>query len=247
MATWRVVKSLLRLRDQLDAQCPGRSKASDGTVGDAAHQADPTSDHNLHVYPQLGPTPVVCAFDATHDPGRGADMGVVSERIRLSRDPRVAYVIFNRRIFSATNTPWTWRPYSGASAHTEHMHVSTVHTGLADDTRDWQIGATMALDEQALADLEWREDAFAAMSEDIRGGRYKGNPDPTLGKHLGVVALKKIAEDAHAAATRPLVEPAPVDIPALVAALRPLLEAAAEAGAAAALARVRFVLDAPPV
>jgi hypothetical protein len=53
-------------------------------------------------------------------------------------------------------------------------------------------GGTVAISEDAIADMEWREDAFAAMSENIRGGRYKGNPDPTLGKHLGVVALNRI-------------------------------------------------------
>ena len=37
--SWRVARSLLVLFDQLNAAAPGRSRSSDGTVGDLAHQA----------------------------------------------------------------------------------------------------------------------------------------------------------------------------------------------------------------
>ena len=36
-ASWRAAKSLLKLRDQVNARFPGRKKDSDGTIGDAAH------------------------------------------------------------------------------------------------------------------------------------------------------------------------------------------------------------------
>jgi Arc/MetJ-type ribon-helix-helix transcriptional regulator len=146
MAGWTVDQGLLRLRAQVDARAPGRSKASDGTIGDAAHAAT-ESDHNPEHPPPAGnPDYQVDALDLTHDPAHGADMAAISEAIRVSRDRRVSYVIFNRRIYSGAGgpQPWVWRPYTGASPHTEHMHVS-VRDDHHDETQDWQIGANMAL------------------------------------------------------------------------------------------------------
>lgn len=137
---WRVARSITKLFDQLNEVAPNRSKASDGTIGDAAH-AQTNSDHNPRLIAGAGTTPVVTAGDFTHDPQHGADMAAISEALRRSRDRRIKYVIFNRRIFSATNTPWTWRTYSGASAHTEHMHVSVVgREPELDDQSQWTIG-----------------------------------------------------------------------------------------------------------
>ena len=42
---WRVAEALKTLRQQVNAAVPGRSKISDGAVGDAAH-ATRASDHN---------------------------------------------------------------------------------------------------------------------------------------------------------------------------------------------------------
>jgi hypothetical protein len=141
---WVVDRGLIRLRDQVNEAAPNRSKASDGFIGDPAHQAT-ESDHNPEHPPPAGnPDYEVDAGDLTHDPAHGADMGVVSESIRVSKDPRVSYVIFNRRIFSGPDgpQPWVWRIYSGTSPHTEHMHVS-VRDVTHDQTQDWKIGLGM--------------------------------------------------------------------------------------------------------
>jgi len=131
---WRVALGLLKLRDQVDEAFPGRNKASDGTIGDAAH-ASTTSDHN----PDW--SGVVRALDLTHDPAHGADMGRISEALRKSQDPRIAYLIFNRRIVSSTVNPWVWRAYSGSDPHTNHMHVSTVRdNSISDRQSSWAIG-----------------------------------------------------------------------------------------------------------
>jgi hypothetical protein len=79
---FRVAKSLLTLFSDIDAIAPGRSKISDGTIGDAAHQQR-RSDHNPD---QNG---VVRAIDVTQDPEHGVDMAVIGEQIRVRRDPRV--------------------------------------------------------------------------------------------------------------------------------------------------------------
>jgi hypothetical protein len=133
LSPWRVSYGLTRLLHQINEKAPNRNKASDGSIGDAAHQAT-TSDHNPD---SKG---IVRAMDFTNDPAHGADMGVITEAIRQSHDPRVAYMIFNHRIVSSTILPWTWRSYSGTDPHTGHMHISTVSDDpIADGIQPWSI------------------------------------------------------------------------------------------------------------
>lgn len=133
---WRVAGSLLRLRDQLNAAHPNRSKASDGTIGDAAHAAS-VSDHNPDA------AGVVRALDVTHDPKHGLDAGELAEQLRRSRDPRIKYVISERRIFAGFQgpQPWVWRPYTGSDPHTSHVHVSVIAGTAADEQYSWQLTA----------------------------------------------------------------------------------------------------------
>lgn len=143
---WRLAGSLVTLRAQINAEWPARSRRSDGTIGDSSHAAR-ASDHNPNAQG------VVTAFDCTHDPASGADMHLVAEDLRESRDPRLEYVIFYGRMFASYRTaaraPWTWGPYTGSNPHTSHMHVSV--TGLYDRTDEWQIGGAVAqfTDEEA--------------------------------------------------------------------------------------------------
>ena len=131
--SFRTAESLLKFRSQIDAMAPGRDKSNDGTIGDTSHQARP-SDHNPNK------DGVVTAMDITHDPRHGVDAGELAEILRLSKDPRIKYVISNRRIFSSEKSPWQWRPYNGANAHTHHVHVSVMgEKALYDDTHPWPI------------------------------------------------------------------------------------------------------------
>jgi hypothetical protein len=145
-STWRVAKALLVLRDQVNLKAPGRNKSSDGTIGDARHcSGRGTSDHCARV--RDGAVGVVTAIDITHDQTNGCDAGAIAESIRARKDPRVKYIIWNRRI--ANSSPvggaaaWAWRTYSGSNPHDKHVHIS-VHatkTGQAGyDTADiWEI------------------------------------------------------------------------------------------------------------
>lgn len=160
MADWVVDKGLDVLLAQINAAAPGRSKASDGSIGDPAHQSR-DSDHNPESPPPPGnPDNQVDARDFTHDPAHNADMGIVTESIRLSRDRRVSYVIFNRRIFSSyTSTggrpAWTWGAYTGEDPHTGHAHVS-VNDANHDQTQPWKIGIdTMATQASEVHDLHY--------------------------------------------------------------------------------------------
>lgn len=134
---WKVAKSLLHLRDQINHAVPDRKRQNDGTIGDAAHSAR-VSDHNPNM------AGVVCAMDITHDPKGGCDSYALAETLRAAKDKRIKYVISNRKIFSSGSAPWQWRPYHGANPHDCHVHVSVKGPNRVwDDTTDWDIG-TMA-------------------------------------------------------------------------------------------------------
>lgn len=133
---WRVAASLLVLRDQINKAYPNRNKASDGTIGDARHQGS-TSDHNPWV--RDGGVGVVTAIDLTDDALRGGfRAGDLAERIK--QDPRVKYVIWNRRIYNEA-VSMKWRFYRGTNPHTKHVHIS-VHSikRYYDSGQFWDIG-----------------------------------------------------------------------------------------------------------
>jgi hypothetical protein len=141
---WRVGKALLALRNQVDEFAPDRSKASDGTIGDQRHcgQANAPSDHCPRI--RDGHIGVVTAIDITHDVNNGCDAGVIAESIRADRDPRVKYIIWNRRICSsyrhAGNDPWVWRNYTGSNPHTKHIHISVKgDPGSYDSQMAWNL------------------------------------------------------------------------------------------------------------
>jgi peptidoglycan hydrolase-like protein with peptidoglycan-binding domain len=132
----RIARSLDVLRTQINGLAPGRSKASDGWLGDAAHAARP-SDHNPN---RLG---VVQALDITHDPANGFNSWRFADMLRERGDVRIKYVISNGRIFAGKSgpSPWTWRPYTGSNKHDKHVHVSVQDSeAVYDDLRSWDIG-----------------------------------------------------------------------------------------------------------
>lgn len=108
---WTLAPALTQLIQEVNARWPKRSKAYDGTIGDTAHQAR-TSEHNPD---SLG---VVRAVDIDID-------GISVQQLLDATigDQRVHYVIYNRRIYSRTHG-WKARAYTGASAHTRHVHIS---------------------------------------------------------------------------------------------------------------------------
>ena len=134
---WRVAKSLIRLREQINELAPNRSKASDGTIGDAAH-ASRSSDHNPWV--KDGTIGVVTAMDITNDVAHGCDAQALVNALVESRDPRIKYIIWNRKIINSRVQPWVWRNYKGVNPHNKHFHVSVIaDKPLYDSTESWHI------------------------------------------------------------------------------------------------------------
>lgn len=136
--TWRIAESLEVLRRQLNAAFPQRSKLSDGGIGDAAH-ASRSSDHNPWLKDKNG-VGIVTARDFTHDPDGGIDCHWLAKQLVKSRDPRIKYLIWNKQICSSKNSPWAWRPYSGANAHKQHLHISVdANPNLYDNAAPWDL------------------------------------------------------------------------------------------------------------
>jgi len=138
---WRLAKAITALREEVNRQAPNRNKASDGTIGDAAHRSR-DSDHNPWI--EDGSTGVVSAIDITHDAGGGCSAETLAQSLQSGRDGRVKYVIWNRRIMSSYahngTAPWVWRSYSGANPHTKHVHISlNPAKGDYDSTAPWRI------------------------------------------------------------------------------------------------------------
>lgn len=145
MADWRLARSLIILREEINRAAPARSKISDGTKGDAAH-AGRASRHNPN---DAG---VVCAMDITNDPAHGMDVHALAERlIGLARtgrtNPDFEYVVSNSRIASRTSG-WAWRPYHGINPHEHHVHFAVGRGPDSepvppyDDLNSWGVTST---------------------------------------------------------------------------------------------------------
>lgn len=121
----RLAPSLAALRAEVDGLWPARSKASDGWLGDAAH-AKRQSDHNPDAEGWVHALDVTAAGIDT----RALIGGILG-------DPRLHYVIFDRRIWSYRSL-WLPLVYAGPNPHEAHVHVS-VRLGLAarDSTARW--------------------------------------------------------------------------------------------------------------
>jgi hypothetical protein len=124
---WKLARSLETLRAQINIHYPKRSKASDGTIGDAAHSAR-KSDHNPDSQGR------VCAFDITKDLKNGPDLDKLVPL--LLKDPRTKYVIYDAKIYNPTIQGGKARPYRGVNAHKQHLHLSVTQAG-ANDLRNW--------------------------------------------------------------------------------------------------------------
>ena len=155
---WSVAPSLSTMFAEANRLWPDRSKASDGTIGDAAHSAR-TSDHNP------GARNLVHAADLTHDPAHGVDCAWLSallyKRVMSGEEKRVKTLIFDRRIFTPS-VSGSWRPYTGSNAHRHHMHVSIYSTVDAENDRSpWFVNTTPAPPRSAFTTLYRHEDDMA--------------------------------------------------------------------------------------
>ncbi|GAA0471634.1 hypothetical protein Ade02nite_51120 [Paractinoplanes deccanensis] len=148
MADWILVPCLVKLRSEFNTIAPNRDKSSDGSIGDAAHQAT-QSDHNDD---EVGNVPIhdadriheVHAIDVDVDlrePGLTMEMVVqfLLKRCRSGAEKRLRYIIYNRRIWQQSNG-WAQQAYHGSNPHDHHAHFSSSYTtSLEASTASWHL------------------------------------------------------------------------------------------------------------
>ncbi|MDO8597336.1 MAG: peptidoglycan-binding domain-containing protein, partial [Sulfuricaulis sp.] len=142
--SWRVAKSILVLRDQIDAASPNRDKSSDGGIGNEEHAGrGKGSDHNPWVIDPATGIGVVRAYDFTNDPAHGVVSDVIAHDLVASKDNRIYYVISNGKIANPSIQDGAWRPYGGTNPHNHHFHISVKENKANyDDTVPWQLALT---------------------------------------------------------------------------------------------------------
>lgn len=138
---------LQNLRRQVDVMFPGRDKQSDGTIGDAAHRAT-TSGHNPDDSAGSRPAwngdpdsrPEIRAWDMDSDLGGGVKTQVVVDHVRklAGLSSVLRYLIYNRKIYHS-DVGFAPAPYTGESAHTEHVHFEGAWTQTADDNQSFNF------------------------------------------------------------------------------------------------------------
>jgi hypothetical protein len=148
MADWVLIPCLKALFAEFNRIAPARDHASDGSIGDTAHQQE-VSDHNPD---ETGSVPIhdadhvneVHAIDVDNNL-RESDLTMekvvqfLLRRCRSGAEKRLRYIIWNRRIWEASNG-WEQRTYTGASAHTEHAHFSASYESkLEASTASWHL------------------------------------------------------------------------------------------------------------
>lgn len=185
MATWKLTDGLQNLRSQVNACFPDRDKTSDGTIGDAAHAAgtsghDPDDVPNSHAEWNGDPdsSPEVRAWDMDSDLGGAVTAQQLVDHLRAlpGLSSVIRYMIYNRRMYHERSgfAPTT---YTGASAHTEHVHFSGAWAQAADEntTFDYHL-------EDLMTAVDLTPTAVAAVRDAILNGHVIPNPDGTATK-----------------------------------------------------------------
>jgi hypothetical protein len=227
---WTLAPSLTTLRREINDLWPGRNKASDGTIGNAEH-SNRTSDHNPDA------AGVVRAMDITSWVGPDGDVAdLLVRHLRATRDPRVAYIIWQRRICNSRSVdgaaPWAWRPYAGSNPHDKHVHISVRPAPTGDDPSPWHLediimptaqeiaAAVLASSVRCAWDGKTRsvEDVLSSVDYYARSGALTGTLPETATSSPGRPTALALTLARIAAAPAPTV-PAPVDVSALAVAL----------------------------
>lgn len=132
--SWHIAPALKQMLAEVNKKWPGRSKASDGGIGNAAHSAR-SSDHNPNGRGSVN------AYDVTIK-------GINEQTLiaQAKKHPSVRYIIFNRRIMNRDIGNFAPRHYSGANPHDKHVHISLYQSASAERrTRSWGLAKAKAV------------------------------------------------------------------------------------------------------
>jgi hypothetical protein len=142
---WVAVAWIRPLFAAVNGLAPNRAHGQDGTIGDAAHQAE-TSGHNPDDTPGVSAErqdadtiPEVRAADVDADLRQpGLSMEDIVQAVLhgpAAELNRLIYIIYNRRIWRKSNG-WRQETYTGSDPHDRHAHFSG-DPASDDDARPW--------------------------------------------------------------------------------------------------------------
>lgn len=182
------------LRAEINARWPRRDKASDGWIGDAAHQAS-KSDHNPNSRRSVN------ALDVDKD---GIDVAAVIAAVQ--RHPSTHYWIFNRQIADRDDN-WRRRAYTGSNPHDKHLHVSIRQTAAAEqDRRPWGLLEDDDMSAEDSARLERIEKALLGTTGKgtygfaLKDANGKAGPVEPLAQRLADLTFALVAGPAGSGA-----------------------------------------------
>jgi hypothetical protein len=184
-------RALTGFRTAVNAKFPTRDKASDGWIGDPAHQAT-DSDHN----PDRDGS--VDAWDMDTDL-RSGDDAVEVENLKhvFQAHPSSRYWIHNRKVASRSGG-WKPEPYYGKNPHDKHVHWNT-REGYEDSTAPWIL--TKEDSDMPTVDEVWAKSFAEYVDENGNAVRDKRTvADVLYAAHRNsVLALDKATEAAETA------------------------------------------------
>lgn len=212
MAAWVLIPCLRALFAEFNRIAPARDHASDGSIGDTAHEKE-VSDHNPD---ETGAVPIrdadklneVHAIDVDNDL-RESDLTMervvqfLLARCRSGAEKRLRYIIWNRRIWAASSG-WVQKAYTGPSPHTEHAHFSASYvTELEASTASWHLEEIPVAMTQA--DKDWWESkldaAVAEMTREVKAAGVSADVVPRVDTTTGLVAPAKDSNPTVATTT----------------------------------------------
>lgn len=214
---WYLAPALAVGRAEVNRRWPNRDKASDGTIGDTAHQAT-RSDHNENARGSVN------AWDMDKD---GVNVWIV---ISAFQDhPSSHYWIYNREI-ADRDDGWRRRPYEGSNPHDKHVHFSIRQSAAAEqNTTPWGIWSDeMAINEQDFQALIWRTHALVTGATTVQGGPTRGEAVVTNQRQLALAAAISRVDDDVAAALQADFEQIDADAAALAQAVQAVPEQTVE-------------------
>jgi hypothetical protein len=138
---WFLNPALTNFRNAVNKGYPNRDKASDGTIGDEAHQAS-SSDHN----PDADQSVDAWDMDVNLYGAGKAPPAADIEHLKkvFQAHPSSQYWIHNRQIASRSNG-WQRTTYTGPNPHDKHVHWNT-REAYENSTTAWRIDMVTSAD-----------------------------------------------------------------------------------------------------